>query len=83
MKKTKHLYSIAYKLVVYIGYLQQVTCKGGKSKMYKAINPRTKAIETISEEDLKNYDIFDKAFIKSGLKTQVEMMQEELECTMI
>lgn len=51
--------------------------------MYKAINPRTKSIEIITEDELKSLDIFDRAYVKSGLKTQVEMMQEELKCTMI
>lgn len=50
---------------------------------YKAINPITKTIETVTEEELKSLDIFDRAYVKSGLKTQVEMMQEELKCTMI
>ena len=50
---------------------------------YKAINPRTKAIEIISDEEFKNLDIFDRAYIKSGLICQVQMMQEELKCTMI
>ena len=51
--------------------------------MYKAINPRTKRIELISDEEFKSLDIFDRAYVKSGLKTQVEMMREELKCTMI
>ena len=51
--------------------------------MYKAINPKTKSIELISEKEFKNLDIFDRAYVKCDLRTQVEMMREELKCTMI
>ena len=51
--------------------------------MYKAINPRTKNIELISDEEFKSLDIFDRAYVKCDLRTQVEMMREELQCTMI
>ena len=46
--------------------------------MYKAINPKTIAIETDTEEEFKNLDIFDRAYVKCNLKTQVEMMREGL-----
>lgn len=51
--------------------------------MYKAINPKTKSIELISEKEFKSLDIFDRAYVKCDLRTQVEMMREELKCTMI
>ena len=59
-----------------------VTYNGG-NQMYKAINPRTKNIELISDEEFKSLDIFDRAYVKCDLRTQVEMMREELQCTMI